>query len=320
MNPKRSPFIDLPLKITLTTVGVDWFVRNHKKLKRLPMADKRLAYGIAVSTVPASSLQKMINIDYIAEVELVRSEFSSKSREIIDLTKLIVHRILFKKFESETFRLFVDSALIKRWNRQNPERCIDRETTYNQSQLDSLFSSIASEIPSVSLDIQEPLIRKNVSNEALSEDERRLRAYLSDGFVLSASKLLWCVLAKSRGQLEYEILVKELRGMLEVYIEKAVISEYLALMVVELLGFTEVNHYQQVARRLLRGRKVSDAITAEEQIREEVRRRMEAEGDLLSLTYELGSKGASIGTAHRLRVTICNQEQGYQRIKEQLEA
>ena len=91
MNPKRSPFIDLPLKITLTTVGVDWFVRNHKKLKRLPMADKRLAYGIAVSTVPASSLQKMIDIDYIAEVELVRSEFSSKSREIIDLTKLIVH-------------------------------------------------------------------------------------------------------------------------------------------------------------------------------------------------------------------------------------
>ena len=90
MSPKRSPFIDLPLKITLTAAGVEWFVRNHRKLKRLPMADNRLAYGIAVTTVPASSLQKMINIDYIAEVELARSEFSSKSREIIDLTKLIV--------------------------------------------------------------------------------------------------------------------------------------------------------------------------------------------------------------------------------------
>ena len=316
----RSPFIDLPLKITLTTAGVEWFVRNHKKLKRLPMADNRLAYGIAVTTVPASSLQKMINIDYIAEVELARSEFSSKSQEIIDLTKLIVHRLLFKKFENETFRMLVDSALIKRWNRQNPGRCIDMETTYNQSQLDSLFASIASEIPAVSLDIQEPLIRKHASAKTSSEDERRLRDYLSDGFVLSASRLLWCVLAKSRGQPEYESLVEELRGMLEVYIEKAVISEYLALMVVEFLGFTEVSHYQQVAGRLLRGHRTMDGVMADETMRAEVRRHMEAESDLLSLTYQIGSKGASVGTDHRLRVTICNQERRYQRVKEQLEA
>ena len=321
MSPKRSPFIDLPLKITLTAAGVEWFARNHRKLKRLPMADSRLAYGMAVTTVPASSLQKMINIDYIAEVELTRSEFSSKSRAVIDLTKLIVHRLLFKKFESETFRMLVGSDVIKRWNRQNPGHCIDTDTPYNQAQVDSLFSGITSEIPAVSLDIQEPLIRMYATNKALSEDERRLRAYLSDGFVLSASRLLWCVLAKSRGQPEYKTLVEQLRAMLEVYIEKAIISEYFALMVVELLGFTEVSHYQQVASRLLRGRKAGAVRMIDESMRAEVRRRMEAEGDLLSLTYQLGSKGTSIGTEHRLRVTICNQEQqGYQRIREQLEA
>ena len=37
-------------------------------------------------------------------------------------------------------------------------------------------------------------------------------------------------------------------------------------------------------------------------------------------TYQLGSKGASIGTEHRLHVAVCNQQQGYQRIKEQLAA
>jgi hypothetical protein len=320
MSPKRSPFIDLSLKITLTTSGVEWFVRNRKKLKRLRMADNRLAYGIAMTTVPASSLQKMINIDYVASVELARSEFSSKSREIIDLTKLIVHRLLFKKFEHETFRMLVGSELITRWNRQNPSRRIDMNTTYNQTQLDALFSVIASEIPAVSLDIQEPLIRKYVSNKAMGEDERRLRAYLSDGFMLSASRLLWCVLAKSRGQAEYEALVEELRGALEAHIEKAVISEYLALMVVELLGFTEVSHYQQVASRMLRGGKIRDALVVDETMRAEVRRRMEIEGDLLSLTYQLGSKGASIGTEHWLRVSIGNQEQRYQRIKDQLDA
>jgi hypothetical protein len=321
MSPKRSPFIDLPLEITLTTAGVEWFVKNHRKLKRLPMADKRLAYGIAMTSVPASSLQKMINIDYVSEVELARAEFSSKSKEIIDLTKLIVHRLLFKKFENDTFCMLVDSALIKRWNRQNPTHRIDRDTVYNQSLVDSLFSRVASEIPAVSLDVQEPLIKKQLASKALSEEEGRLHVYLSDGLMLSISRLLWCILAKSRGQPEYDSLVEQLRNMLETYIEKAVISEYVSIMVVELLGFTEVSHYQQVASRLRGGRKVSDSPMPNESVRAEVWRRMEAEGDLLSLTYQLGSKGLSIGTEHRLRVSICNQEQqGYQKMKEQLEA
>ena len=318
MRTTKSPFIEIPLKVSLTAAGVEWFVRNHRKLARLPMADSRLAYGIAMTTVPASSLQKMINIDYVAEVELARLEYSSKSKEIIDLTKLIAHRLLFKKFQSETYRMLVGSALIQRWNRQNPGHCIDLDTAFDQSYLDSLFSRIASEIPAVSLDIQGPLARKHASRQALSDDERRLRGYLSDAFVLSASRLLWCVLARSRGQPEYGALVEQLRGMLEAYIEKAVVSEYLALMVVELLGFTEVSHHQQVAGRVLRANRRP---MTEESMRSEVRRRMEAENDFLSLTYQLGSKGLSIGTEHRLRVTICNQEpQGYQRIKDQLEA
>lgn len=85
-------------------------MRNHKKLKRSSAIGNRLACGIAVTTVLAASLQKMINVDYIAEVELAWSEFSSKSKEIFDLTKLIVHRMLFKKFENDTFRMLGGSS------------------------------------------------------------------------------------------------------------------------------------------------------------------------------------------------------------------
>src|SRR5512138_2206911 len=104
--------IDLPLKITLTTAGVDWLEKNHKVPRRLQMADKRLAYGFAVAAVPTTTLQRMITTDYIASVELARPEFSSKSGQIIDLTKLIVHRILLKKFENDTYRMLVESTLV----------------------------------------------------------------------------------------------------------------------------------------------------------------------------------------------------------------
>ena len=320
MRARRSPVIELPLKITLTTAGVEWFIRNKRQLKQLRMADSRLEYGLSVAEVSANALQKMINIDYIASVELARSEFYSKRSEIIDLTKLIVHRILFKKFENETSRMFMASALIKKWNRQNPGRCIDENTAYNQGQVDTLFAGIASEIPLVSMDIQEPLMRRYAASNALSDEDRTLRAYLADGFVVNASKLLWCILAKSRGQPEYDGLIGELRETLAGYVEKAAISGNLALMVVELLGYTEVSHYRQVTDRLLKGRKTGDALMTDERMRSEVRRRMEAEGDLLSLTFQLGSKGASIGTEYRLRVSICNQEKSFRRLNEQLES
>jgi hypothetical protein len=319
MKSRKSPVIDLALKITLTTAGVEWFIRNKRRLKQVRMADSRLEYGLSVAEVSASSLQKMINIDYIASVEVGRSEFSSKRPEIIDLTKLIVHRILFKKFENETSRMFLGSPLVKRWNRQNPGRCIDESTSYNRTQVDALFAAVASEIPLVSTDIQEPLLRGYAANTGMGEEERTLRAYLSDGFVLNASKLLWCVLARSRGQPEYDGLVGELREVLSGFIEKAAISENLALMVVELLGFVEVSHYRQVTEKLLKGGRAGEALMTDERTRSEVRRRMEAEGDLLSLTYQLGSKGASIGTEYRLRVSICNQEKSFRRLNEQLE-
>jgi hypothetical protein len=321
MRAPRSPVIELPLKITLTTAGVEWFIRNKRQLKQLRMADSRLEYGISVAMMSAQALQKMINIDYIASVELARSEFYSKRSEIIDLTKLIVHRILFKKFENETTRMFLASALIKNWNRQNPGRCIDENTAYNQSQVDATFVGIAPEIPLVSMDIQEPLMRRYASNRTLSDEDRTLRAYLADGLVINSSKLLWCILAKSRGQPEYKALVGELREVLASYVEKAAISGNLALMVVELLGYTEVSHYRQVTEALLKGKKAGDSLMTDERMRNEVRRRMEAEGDLLSLTFQLGSKGAaSIGTEYRLRVSICNKERTFRRLNEQLES
>ncbi|HTP57899.1 MAG TPA: hypothetical protein VMM82_03215 [Spirochaetia bacterium] len=320
MRGRRSPVIELPLKITLTTAGVEWFIRNKRQLKQLRMADSRLEYGISVAMMSAAALQKMINIDYIASVELARSEFYSKRSEIIDLTKLIVHRILFKKFENETTRMFLASALIKRWNRQNPGRCIDENTAYNQGQVEALFAGIAAEIPLVSMDIQEPLMRKYAASTALSDEDRTLRAYLADGFVINASKLLWCILAKSRGLAEYDGLIGDLREVLSTYVEKAAISGNLALMIVELLGYTEVSHYRQVTERLLKGRRADESLMTDEHLRSEVQRRMEAEGDLLSLTYQLGSKGASIGTQYRLRVSICNQEKTFRRLNEQLES
>src|SRR5512147_2941223 len=101
----KKPIIELPVIITLTTDGVEWLRRNNRQPRRVRTADNRLEYGIALRNFSAASLQKMINIDYIAAVEIARTEYSDKRHEIIDLTKLVVYRILHRSFEEETYAL-----------------------------------------------------------------------------------------------------------------------------------------------------------------------------------------------------------------------
>jgi hypothetical protein len=65
---EKTPIIDLPVKITLSSEGVEWHVRNKKPLKRLRMADNSEEFGMALTTFSARSLQKMIDIDYVTGV------------------------------------------------------------------------------------------------------------------------------------------------------------------------------------------------------------------------------------------------------------
>jgi hypothetical protein len=319
VESQRSPLIELPLKITLTPQGIEWFVRNRRKLSQLRMADRRLEYGITVSGFPASALQRMINIDYITAIELARTEFSSKRHEIIDLTKLIVFRILYRKFEHETYRIFINSPLIKRWNRSNPTRVIDEDTVFNQSSLQAFLSGVAANIPTISRELQQPFVASVRSDTSLSTDEQRQRFYLSDAFVVSMRKIIWYVLVRSRGQPEYAQLVYEFQRLLAQHVGKALIAEYLALMIIELLSYTEISHYRQVASLLSGNPKAAEAVASNERLRAAVQKQMGEEGDLLYLTFQLASPGASIGTEDRLRVTVCNREREYNRVRAELE-
>ena len=228
---EKKPIIKLPVKITLTSEGVEWFIRNNKQIKRLRMADNRLEYGISLDEFSAASLQKMMNIEYISTVEIARTEFADKRREIIDLNKLIVYRILYRSFDRETYKLFLDSPLIKRWNRGHPTKIIDENSVFNRTQLESLFNSCAPDLPMVSEDIQSGLLKELQADPRLSEEEREILGFLSDRYVISMRNIMWCVLAKSRGEPEYVVLVAKVVSLLRGYLEKSKIAEYLSLMV-----------------------------------------------------------------------------------------
>lgn len=315
----KKPIIDLPVKIMLTSEGVEWFIRNGKQPRRLRMADNRVEYGISVNNFSAESLQKMINIDYIAAVEIARTEFSEKRREVIDLTKLIVYRILYRAFEEETYRMLLDSMLIRRWNRTHPARIIDENSIFDRGQVEGLLAACSDELPGVSGDIQDEVRREIDADRRLSPEEKEIHRYLCDRFVAGMRNITWCVLARSRSQSEYPAMVTRVCTLLRSYLSRTKIAEYLGLMITELLTYAESLHAMQSARTLFPGTPATPEMLRDPRVRRRLFRAMEEQEDYLYLGYQVGSKVPSIGTRNRLRIVLFNRAREYRKVKEQIE-
>ena len=315
----KAPIIELPVKITLSSEGVEWYIRNKRKLARLRMADNSQAYGMSLPNFSATTLQKMIDIDYVSGVEIARAEFSDKRAEIIDLSKLIVYHVLYRAFAREAYTAFLHSPLIQRYNRAHPTRIIDESSTFNATQMDALKKSCAPDIPLVSGDIQESLVAEIRGDGRLTEDEKDILCFLADKYVISMRDIMWCMLARSRGDAEYTTLVQQLCSLLRLFLDKSRVAEYLALMITELLTYVESLQYKEVARRLhpeLRG-KVD--VLRNPGLRQEVVQHMRQENEYLYLTYYVSSRGPSVGTENKLRIVVFNQAREYVKMKAQIE-
>jgi hypothetical protein len=213
----------------------------------------------------------------------------------------------------------LQSPLITRWNRTHPARRIDESTMFNPAQVDSLLNSCAPDLPQVSADIQSALLAEIRADPKLSPDEKEVLGYLSDRYVVSMRNVLWCVLARSRGEPEYKALVTQLCALLRRFLEKSKIADYLSLMVTELLTYVESLYLREVARRLApRGRPPGDVLH-DPTLRAAVLSHLEEEQDFLYLTYFVGNRGPSIGTENRLRILIYNHAHEYRRMKTQIE-
>ncbi len=109
---EKNRVIELPIIVIFTEEGINWFIRNNKKLRKYRLADNTVEYGLSLDRFEAPLIQRMIHLNYISTIELSRVEFTSKRNEIMDLSKLILYDFLYKKFEEDVFKRFVNSNFI----------------------------------------------------------------------------------------------------------------------------------------------------------------------------------------------------------------
>jgi hypothetical protein len=317
---EKKPFINLPLKIVLTSDGINFFIKHKKNLQRFKMADNVEEYGISLDNFSPQSIQRMILVNYISKLELSRAEFVSKRHEIMDCSKLIVYGILYKQLDDAVFKKVISSALIKQWNRTAPKNIIDEKTKINESFLEGIITKDPGIIQNVKREILGALFDQIKLDNNLETDEKAIKLYTLEKYMNNLRPFTWFILTKFKGTQEYYALVSQIRELLKEYLEKAKIAEYLSLMIMELAINAENANLQGYIKRTYKGTIEPNEVVVNMNLRNRILKEIEQLNECIYLSWQVGgSKSGAIGMMNKLSITIYNRESEYRELKQSVE-
>lgn len=315
-SQERKAIIELPVKVVLTDIGTTFFIKNNKKLRKFKLADNVEEYGILLDHFTPISLQRMMLADYVSKVEIANSEFVTIRQEVMDISKLVTYTMMYRQYDVYIFQRVLASDVIKNWNRKNPANIIDDRTKLNDAFLQNACKDKERDIDEIKQSVLAPMHAFISRNSNLLPEEKNIQLLLSEKFLNTLRPFTWFILAKFKGQDGYESLIKEVRAGLAEYMEKAKIAEYVALNVMELAANAENNNLKREAKLLFKGAVDTNAVLFDANVRRQVIDSLQHRGELVSISWKLGSRGTSIGTQGRLHITVYNKESEYEKMKE----
>ena len=311
--------LELPLKVILTEDGASNFISHNKKLLRFRLADNLDEYGISLNKFSPQSVQSMILLDYISKIEISMSEFVSSRQEVMDLSKVIVYSLLYKQFDREVYNALIQCECVKKHNRANPSHLIDNKTQMSDRQLRSTLSSKQTVIQTTRKTILDPIWNSIMSNKDYSAEEKNVYLLMSEKFLNRLGLMNWYIITtfhKNEGANEMFISI---RNLLNSYMEKSKVAEYISVMVMELALNNENTNIRKEARKMYHGIDDIDALVFDPEIRAKIVQELQRKHELVFLSWKLGGGASSIGKQGRLSITLYNKDDEFQEVKENIE-
>ena len=234
MAQEKKFLLDIPLKLILTDEGTSHFISNQKKLMRIKLADNRERFGISLNNFSPLSVQNMIMLGYIKNIEISMPEFVTRRQEVMDLSKVVVYSLMYKQFNHEVFNKIVACECVRKYNRSNPTQILDEQTQISDKDLMRLMPNASVKIKKAKKDILDPIWKEIMLNQRYSPEERNLYLLMTEKFLDRMSMISWFIITKFAKDEGFWQLEKELRLKLMEYMEKSQLAEYISLMLMEL--------------------------------------------------------------------------------------
>lgn len=309
--PPRKSTLELPVRVYLTRRGIQFFVRNKKKLNRFfaeAASSREPEYGLFLSSFSAASIQRMVLLGYVNRLEVPSGYMSEQQADIFDLTKLLLYTMLYHQFDSRVYDEIFESDLIVRWNRRHLRKPIDRDTPLNDDQLRHLLERSEDIVMRLRDEMLQPVVDAIETNLEIQAEERRIRGLTAEKFIRNLRPFVWFILAQFRGSAEYLSLVASIREMMEDYLRRTGIAEYAALVTREVVTNAENINIQDYARITYGNTWEGGRILYDKELRRRLVREMSARGKAVSVSWTMTSRSGSGAGLNNLRLVVQNHQ------------
>lgn len=311
--------LNLPLKVILTEEGTSHFISHKKKLLRFRLADNVEEYGISLNPFTPQSIQNMIMVGYISKIEISMSEFVSVRQEVMDLSKVVVYSLLYKQFDREVFSELIKCDCVQKHNRKNPGQLIDDRTKLSDQQLRRELAQQQDRLKLAKKEILDPIWKSILENKEYSPEERNINLLMTEKFIDRLSLMNWYIINKFYDTDGFPQINLAIRHLLQQYMEKSRVAEYISILVMELALNNENSNMRKEAKIMYGGTEDTDALIYDPEIREKIVAELKRKHELVFLSWKLGGGSSSIGKQGRLQITLYNKDDEFQEVKENIE-
>lgn len=311
--------IELPLKVILTEDGASNFINHNKKLLRFRLVDNVEEYGISMNKFSPQSIQSMILLDYISKIEISMSEFVSSRQEVMDLSKVIVYSLLYKQFNRDVYSSLIQCECVRKYNRANPAHLIDERTDMSERQLRAILQNKETIIQNTRKIILEPIWKMIMENPEFSSEEKNIYILMTEKFMNRLGLMNWYIITLFYKSENAGEMFSVLRNLLNSYMEKSKVAEYISVMVMELALNNENTNIRKTAKKMYHGIDDIDALIFDPDVRKKIVDELQKNHELVFLSWKLGGGSASIGKQGRLSITLYNKDDEFQEVKENFE-
>ena len=320
MSAEKKFSLNLPLKVILTEEGASHFISHKIKLLRFRLADNIEEYGISLNPFSPQSLQNMILVNYISKIEISMSEFVSVRQEVMDLSKVVVYSLLYKQFDRQLFADFIQTDAVQKHNRKNPTQLIDERTKMSENQLRQILASQKATVQLAKKEILDPVWKSLMENKDYSLEEKNIYLLMTEKFLNRLSLMNWYIITKFYRTEGFSQINIAIRHLLQVYMEKSRVAEYISILVMELALNSENTNMRKEAKRMFAGIEDVDALIYDPEQREKIVAELKRNHEQVFISWKLGGGSSAIGKHGRLQITLYNKDDEFQEVKENIES
>ena len=312
--------LNLPLKVILTEEGASHFISHKIKLLRFRLADNIEEYGVSLNPFSPQSLQNMILVNYISKIEISMSEFVSLRQEVMDLSKVVVYSVLYKQFDRQVFADLIQTDCVRKHNRANPSQLIDERTKMSENQLRSQLSQRQPIVNLAKKEILDPIWKSVMENKDYSLEEKNIYLLMTEKFLNRLSLMNWYIITKFYKTDGFSQINLAIRHLLQVYMEKSRVAEYISILVMELALNNENTNMRKEAKIMYNGIDDTDSLIYDPEVRAKIIAVLKRKHEQVFISWKLGGGSSAIGKQGRLQITLYNKDDEFQEVKENIES